>query len=157
MKKIIFTLIAGLLSVQLWALNAENTSLDFGRSICFFQMEKNEGDYIQDDFKCADEEELVLFYYTDKDQAKQSFKGVLELLKEKYLKQDWEEEELKDGTMLFLGHNDEEVVAARLFPFAVAVFVGKASPENPRKEIKGYMASLDIPEKPFVAALEEVL
>ena len=157
MKKIIFTLIAGLLSVQLWALNAENASLNFGRSVCFFQLEKNEGDYIQDDFKCVDEEELITFYYADKERAKQSFDGVLEMLKEKYLKQNQEEETLEDGTVLFVGHDDEEVVALRLFPSALAVFIGKATPQNPRAEIGNYMASLDIPEKPFVAALDESL
>ena len=157
MKKVLLAIVAGLLSVQVWALNAENASLDFGKGICFFKLETNEGNYIQDDFKCIDNEELVVFYYPDQERAKQSFESVRDVLREKYAKEEQAEEVLEDGSMLFWGHNEEEVVALRLFPSALAVFIGQAAPENPRAEIKNHMASLDIPEKPFVAALDEYL
>lgn len=153
MKKVLLAVVAGLLSVQVWALNAEKASLNFGDKVCYFATEiyDEDGNAIRDDFNCDKDEALMVFHYKDAERAKRGEEGVRNKLEEMF----GEPEEYEAGDDIIYDY----VGMVEISPDenSLAVFIRSGASEETREDVINHLASLEAREKPFMEVLEDIL
>ena len=88
MKKIIFMLLATLLPLQIWALNAEEHPFKFGEEECIWRL-SDLGEVPTDRYKCGEKIFLTVQYFSD-EQMKEAFAKKEEMLQAFRKKTGWD-------------------------------------------------------------------